>query len=204
MFSFPKHFKYPENERIWFTDHIPVWNEFLKDRFNKKNICLEIGAYYGASTVYIREQLCNTADSHLYVMDINMNSFLTNNIEPYDNITFMQGESRDSFKKFNHNGIQKEFLDFVYIDGSHLCVHVLEDAVNAFYCLKDGGIMIFDDYLGGLEQERHLQVKTGVDAFIYTFNRHLIEIHSGYQLILMKKEYFEEEEYRSNYYSVSK
>ena len=41
--------------------------------------------------------------------------------------------------------------------------YVLEDAVNSFYCLKNNGVMIFDDFGGGLEQEKHLQVKTAVD-----------------------------------------
>ena len=200
MFTFPAHFKHPPEERIWFLDHQPNWDILLKDKFDKPNVCLEIGCYNGASAVYIREKLCNTPDSHLYLMDINKSDIFAENIAPYDNITFLQGESRDSFKTFNHHGIKKEFLDFFYIDGSHLCVHALEDAVNAFYCLKDGGIMIFDDYLGGLDQEKHLQVKTGVDAFIYAFYRHLIEIHNGYQLVLMKKTYFDQVEYQSNYY----
>ena len=38
----------------------------------------------------------------------------------------------------------KEFLDFVYIDGNHMSKYVLEDAVNAFYCLKNNGYIIFD------------------------------------------------------------
>ena len=203
MFKYPSHFTYPTNEQIWFNDHINNWESVLKDKIDKDNICLEIGAYYGGSTVYIRERLCNTLNSHLYVMDINKNDIFMSNISPYNNITFLQGESRDSFKTFNHNGIQKEFLDFVYIDGSHLCVHVLEDAVNAFYCLKDGGIMIFDDYLGGLNDFPYMQVKTGVDAFIHAFYRHLVLLYNGYQIILMKKTHFDTVEYQANYYTTN-
>lgn len=187
MFKFPAHFSYPADTRVWFHDHIQNWENYLVDLFDKPNVCLEIGAYHGASTTYIRERLCNSAESHLYVMDIDKSDYLESNIKPYDNITFLQGESRDLFKTLSHNGQTKEFLDFVYIDGSHTSAHVLEDAVNAFYCLKDGGVMIFDDYLGGLEQPSHMQAKYGVDGFVYSMHRHLQELFSGYQVGLVKK-----------------
>lgn len=201
MFDFPQHFTYPENERVWFKDHINHWEQYLSSLFNKPNVCLEIGSYHGASSVYIREQLCSSEGSHLYLMDINQSDFLLSNIKPYDNVTLFHGESRDAFKTFTHNDETKEFLDFVYIDGSHMSCHVLEDAVNAFYCLKDGGIMIFDDYLGGLEQEKHLQVKSGVDAFAFAFHKHLELFFKGYQLGLIKRWNFSDNDLRENYYS---
>ena len=200
--QYPKHFTYPQDVRVWFNDHIPTWERCLSSLFNKPNICLEIGAFHGASTVYIKERLCSSDGSHLYVMDINASSYLIDNIKPYKDITFLQGESRDSFKKLEHNGQTKEFLDFVYVDGSHMSMHVLEDAVNAFYHLKDGGIMIFDDYLGGLEQAIHMQVKTGVDAFAHAHRKHLVRLFSNYQMGLIKKTNFNEGELKENYYAV--
>jgi predicted O-methyltransferase YrrM len=200
--KYPSHFTYPPNVRIWFEDHIQKWDMNLNNIINKPNICLEIGAYHGASSIYIREKLCNTPNSHLYIMDINKSEYLVNNIKPYDNITFIQGESRDSFKTFKHDDQTKEFLDFVYIDGSHMSIHVLEDAINAFYCLKNGGIMIFDDYLGGLEQEQYMQVKTGVDAFFYSFYKHLELLFDGYQIAFIKRTNFSKGDLTENYYDV--
>lgn len=187
MFKFPEHFTHPTDSRIWFQDNIENWERHLFNLFDKPNVCLEIGACHGASTTFIREKLCNLPDSHLYVMDIEKSEYLDNNIKPYDNITFLQGESRDLFKTLSHNGQTKEFLDFIYIDGSHQSIHVLEDAVNAFYCLKDGGIIIFDDYLGGLEQPTYMQAKFGIDGFINGAHNHLLELFSGYQVGLVKK-----------------
>lgn len=202
MFKFPKHFTYPKNTRVWFEDHVKSWEHYLSHMFNQENVCLEIGSYHGASTMFIRETMCNTENSHLYIMDINKTEYLDANIKPYNNITLLQGESRDLFRSFSHEGKTKEFLDFVYIDGSHMSIHVLEDAVNSFYCLKDGGIMIFDDYLGGLEQATYMQVKCGVDGFIYGAHRHLQELFSGYQLGLVKKLNFEKGDLQENYYEV--
>jgi predicted O-methyltransferase YrrM len=200
-FEYPKHFKYPD-ERIFFTDHIQSWEFLFSDLKNKPNICLEIGALYGGASVYILENLCKFSNSHHYIMDINNNQYLENNLKPYDDrVTLMLGESCDTFKYFEHNGIRREFLDFVYVDGNHLSKYVLEDAVNSFYCLKNDGIIVFDDYAGGLEQEQHLQVKTGVDAFLYAYRKYVEVIFSGYQLILRKKFHIIDEELKINYYN---
>jgi predicted O-methyltransferase YrrM len=203
MFNYPNHFIYPKNETIWFNDHIEKWNTFFPFMKEKPNVCLEIGAYHGASSVYIAENFCKNDNSHLYIMDINESEHFKSNISSYKNVTFIKGESRDSFKYFNHNGVNKEFLDFVYIDGSHMSCHVLEDAINSFYCLKNGGIIIFDDYLGGLEQEPHLQVKLGVDAFMSAFHKHLILFMNDYQIGFIKKWNFTNDDLEKNYYNNS-
>ena len=62
--------------------------------------------------------------------------------------------------------------------------------------------MIFDDYGGGLEQEEHLQVKTGVGGFMHAYRKYINVIHVGYQLILQKVEYLSEFEMKENYYKV--
>ena len=202
-YQYPKHFKYPEGERYFFLNHVDSWEHFLPNYGDEPRVCLEIGALYGGSSVYILEEFCKEEGSHHYIMDINTNEFIESNIKPYKNkVTYLLGESADSFRKFNHNGETKEFLDLIYIDGNHLSKYVLEDAVNAFYCLKINGIMIFDDYGGGLEQEEHLQVKTGVGGFMHAYRKYINVIHVGYQLILQKVEYLSEFEMKENYYKV--
>lgn len=200
IYEYPNHFSYPESTRIFFLDHVPIWEKFLSDLKNRDNICLEIGSLYGGSSVYILENFCKTENSHLYVMDINDNIYLQNNLKPYKNVTKIIGESSNSFKSFVHQNLTKEFLDFVYIDGNHMSKYVLEDAVNSFHCLKEGGVMIFDDFGGGLEQPKHLQVKTGVDSFLYSYEQHVELIFVGYQLILKKINKVSIEDYKSNYY----
>jgi len=116
-YQYPEHFTYPD-ERMFFTDHISIWEEILSSLKDKPNITLEIGALYGGSSVYILDKFCEKEGSHHYIMDINTNEFIENNIKPYeDKLTYLLGESSDSFKKFKHNGKSKEFLDLVYIDG---------------------------------------------------------------------------------------
>jgi hypothetical protein len=80
--------------------------------------------------------------------------------------------------------------------------YVLEDAVNSFYILKNGGYMIFDDFGGGWEQEPHMQVKTAVESFVHSYGKYLDVVHQGYQLIIRKKEYINNDELIGNYYKI--
>ncbi len=202
-YQYPEHFKYPQGERYFFLNHVESWEHFLPNYGDEPRVCLEIGALYGGSSVYILDKFCKKEGSYHYIMDINTNEFIENNIKPYDGkVKYLLGESADSFKTFNHNGQTKEFLDFVYIDGNHMCKYVLEDAVNAFYCLKNGGYIIFDDYGGGLEQEQYLQVKTGADAFYHGYHKYLEIVYNGYQVIMRKIKYINENDLKENYYKV--
>ena len=201
-YTYPEHFKYPDTEKVYFADHILLWEKVFDFLKTKSNVCLEIGALYGGSSVYILDEFCKMDGSHHYIMDINSNEYIDINLYPYrDKVTYLKGESADSFKSFNHLGETKEFLDFVYIDGNHMSKYVLEDAVNAFYCLKNNGIMVFDDFGGGLEQEPHLQVKTAVDSFVYSYQKYLNVVYVGYQLIVQKIEYINNDELKGNYYN---
>jgi predicted O-methyltransferase YrrM len=175
-YQYPKHFKYP-NERVFFTDHISLWESLLGDLKNKPNKTLEIGALYGGCSVYILEEFCKEKGSEHVIMDINKNDFITNNLLPYkDKVRYLLGESSDSFKLFT----EKEIFDLIYIDGNHMSKYVLEDTVNSFYVLKDGGYMIFDDFGGGWEQEKHMQVKTSVESFVHSYEKYIDVIHQGY------------------------
>ncbi len=196
-YIYPSHFKYPDTERIFFTDHINLWESILGELKNKPNTTLEIGALYGGSSVYILEEFCKLEGSQHYIMDINTNSYIENNTYPYgDKVKYLLGESSDSFKKFT----EKDIFDLIYIDGNHMSKYVLEDAVNSFYVLKDGGYMIFDDFGGGWEQERHLQVKTAVESFVHSYDKYIDIIHQGYQFVIRKKEYINNDELIGNYY----
>ena len=202
-YTYPEHFTYPENERYFFLNHVSSWKHFLPNFGNQPRVCLEIGALYGGSSVYILENFCKLDGSHHYIMDINTNEFIENNLKPYkDKVTYLIGESSDSFKKFEHENKSKEFLDFIYVDGNHMSKYVLEDAVNSFYCLKNNGYIIFDDYGGGLEQEKYLQVKVGVDAFYHAYHKYLEIIHIGYQAIMIKREFLNVDSLKENYYKI--
>ena len=200
-FNYPEHFKHPSGDRIYFMDHVQLWEDKLSFLKQKPNVCLEIGALFGAASTYILESYCKLGGSHLHIMDLNTNEYIQNNIAPYNNVSYHRGLSEDLLRNFTHEGKTKEFLDFVYIDGNHMSKHVLEDAVNAFYYLKPGGIMVFDDYGWGANDPIHCQPKTGVDAFIYAYSAYLEQINMGWHVMLRRNGYdMTTEERQSNYY----
>ncbi len=196
LYSFPtfiysEHFKHLDNMGdVFFTHHLSYFDTILGPLFNKPNICLEIGTHYGASAVWFLETICKAPDSHLYMMDVTPlkgYTILENNLTPYKNYTYIVGESRDSFKGFNHNGETKEFLDFIYVDGNHGEKWVLEDAVNAFYCLKPGGIICFDDYLADPDDIGSVNVSYAVDSFAKCFKDDIEFIFQSQQIWFIKK-----------------
>ncbi len=191
-FTYPEHFKHVDNiDDVYFVYHIDKFNRILKPIFHKPNICLEIGTHYGASAVWFLETICKSEGSHLYMMDVTpMEGYtlLEKNLAPYSNYTYIDGYSVESFKKFNHDGQIKEFLDFVYIDGSHYSRDVLADAINAFYCLKEEGIMCFDDYEPQTNEEESYAVKTAVDAFELCFKNQIEVIETSYQKWFLKRQ----------------
>lgn len=47
-YNYLNHFKYPENQRIWFNDHYKHWETYFKDLKSKPNVCLEdaVNSFY--------------------------------------------------------------------------------------------------------------------------------------------------------------
>lgn len=75
---------------------------------------------------------------------------------------------------------------FVYVDGSHLARHVLEDAVLSFPLLKPGGVLGFDDYLWGAGCEPRQTPRPAVDAFEAIYGPRLQLLFSNAQRFFRK------------------
>jgi hypothetical protein len=83
-----------------------------------------------------------------------------------------RGRSEEMLVKLIGQGIR---ADFIYVDGSHQAADVLSDAVLAWKLLKEGGVLIFDDYLWARYQDRPLlNPKMAIDAFV---NCHLDQLN---------------------------
>lgn len=80
--------------------------------------------------------------------------------------------------------LKKDYSDFIYIDGDHRALAVINDAENAWPLLKSGGILAFDDYLWTDQVDTP---KEAVDRFIATHNDELDVLHHGYQVWVQKK-----------------
>ena len=85
-----------------------------------------------------------------------------------------------------HEQQNKPFANLVYIDGSHIAKHVIEDAILSWKLLKVGGLMIFDDYEWGPTETIENQPKTGINAFLQAYQGNYQLIAKGWQIYIKK------------------
>jgi len=85
------------------------------------------------------------------------------------------------------NARDEEGFDAIYIDGSHTARDVLMDSIMSWPLLKQGGVMIWDDYLWDDVEGVYNQPKLGIDAFLDVFQDRIEIIHNGYQVGIKKR-----------------
>ena len=201
-FTYPSHMKRPEGffGSNFFEKWIPNWEKHLGHIAGKPNIVgIEIGVLHGDCAVFCAEKIVNGEGSVLYAVDINETEYLKNNIAPYlgKNVQFIKGRSYDVLR---HN-FKEQTADYIYIDGSHLAIDVLSDAVLSWSLLKDDGILIFDDYGWGAHTTDNKQKpKLAIDSFLAAYTEHYTLIEGGWQVFLKKLPYtYSKEELEANY-----
>ncbi|ORA33347.1 hypothetical protein BST20_22530 [Mycobacterium branderi] len=84
---------------------------------------------------------------------------------------------------------QQEF-DLIYVDGSHFADDVLMDGITAWRLLKQGGIMIFDDFLWPCYPRARANPWWAIDQFL-TYHPGEYKVLAAYdQIILQRKTKF--------------
>lgn len=180
----------------WFQNNINLWEEKVVTNLPNIPRILEIGAFEGMSTCWLAskypESIMDVIDTFEGSMENgnggngsteNLLDRFLENISPYKNrITVHIGESAGHVRQF-----EKELFDMIYVDGSHQAKHVLTDAIQGFYSLKHGGVMVFDDYEWHAYPDPNLCPQKGVNIFLDLFGDELNIIHKEYQLIIIKK-----------------
>ena len=192
----------------WFSHNIPVWEQLatlLPGEAGKRTF-LEIGSFEGRSMVWIVENMMSDCEA-LDCIDTWEGS------EEHSAETVQGIEDRFEYNRQLvidrfperivdvHKGTSVQELahwlveapedhptfDFIYIDGSHTAKDVLTDACMAWPLLKQGGLMVFDDYLWGESRDILHRPKMAVDFFVNTFAESLDIVHIGHQFAVRKK-----------------
>lgn len=156
------------------------WQRFLSyNLFNTRPInYLEIGTFYGANLFSVANTYASHPESKLYCIDpwidyTDYDEYKTQQNTIYNTFnknleSFSEKHKINVFRGYSNNEVPKlsdEYFDIIYIDGNHEPEYVLEDAVLCFRKLKEGGIMIFDDYgWGGPDL-----TKRGIDSFVHAY-----------------------------------
>jgi predicted O-methyltransferase YrrM len=184
----------------WFAnDGATNFQNILPPEFSGKPArFLQIGSYAGDASFWIYENLLKDSASVLVDVDTwegsdeivhkQLNWKTVENV--YDIKTAQARLDRkilklkttsDAFFKNN-----REFYDFIYIDGDHTAYGVIKDAVNAFECLNPRGIIGFDDYdwrggTGAADRPR-----MAIDAFLEIYKGKIEILLKGYQCWIRK------------------
>lgn len=200
-----KNYTYSED---WFSHNINNWNQIF-NYFNlkgKDNLTfLEIGCFEGRSTNYLLDNILTGKNSVIHVIDTfkgsinetgmswrhehnfdNLENVFLHNIKNYkDKVFIHKGKSGDILKKDFSGAI----FDFIYIDGSHTSYDVLQDAVLCHPLLKDGGLIIFDDF--GWKDTNNLHPtnspELGIISFYNNYQLFYTPVFQGYQVGFIKK-----------------
>lgn len=189
----------------WFDANIPRWDALLNPlRFGPIQV-LEIGAFEGASTTWILEDLFTHPESRLTTIDpfkgtheyaaaeLSGEPELQQITRFYKNVhttgklhqlIVMQSFSYEALIQLSSHKLA--YFDFIYIDGGHAAYEVLSDVVLAWPLLKEGGILILDDYKWNYFVEAHNNPEIAINAFLACFKPDIEIVEIGHQVVLKK------------------
>jgi len=170
----------------WFSHNIPNF-EACMAAIPEKKLFLEIGSYEGRSTCWLLQNGLSAKGSIVCVDPFpNLNE-----VEGrfWSNVHATQGaEQKVSLMKMTSGQALVDMLnfkyvfDFIYVDGDHSALMAYHDGTGAWKLLKQGGVMLFDDYL-----YPHEPTGVGIDKFLKEHEGQYDIIVNNYQLAVQKK-----------------
>lgn len=175
----------------YFGDKGILWSTVLADYKGKPELrYLEVGLFEGQSAFWVIDNILTHPTSHLTgidpFFDTDSDGYALPAGEKYKDVfysnlsasgakeraTIIEGFSQVELRKLPLNS-----FDIIYIDGSHAKADVLEDAILSWRLLKEGGVLIFDDYY---------YTKAAIDIFYSCFGEHFDVLHVADQVLLKK------------------
>lgn len=172
-------------EHDWFSGNLRRFEHFLSPLKGADCKLLEIGTDEGRAAVWLVDNVAVSAGSRLTCIDIVEHANWRANIDATgaaDRVDLRLGRSRDVLP-----ALPRDHFDFVYVDGYHGRVEVLEDAVLSFRLAKVGGVIAFDDYTwedpAGHEDGAP---KEAVDALCQVYRNKLEVLFRGRQVWIRK------------------
>jgi predicted O-methyltransferase YrrM len=169
-------------------------NVLYPDKPSGVMMCAEIGAFEGKGSIVITDYLCSNKASKLYCIDPFDNEYVKGN----NTMAFWNSACNGQYERFRHNTsrypqimeckatsdmyiptLENNKLDFCYIDGDHSPGQVYKDAVNILPKMKQGGVILFDDYLW---EKNGVVTKNGIDRFLKEYIGKYTLLLKNYQL----------------------
>lgn len=186
----------------WFKNQVYNWHNHCQNFAQFPKRILEIGAFEGASTTWFLDNLLKHKKSRIVSIDT-----FEGSVEHKDNpqivealekrfkynisickgkhkLSVIKGKSTENLAKLLVNKTPK--FDLIYIDGSHFASDVLQDAIGSWPLLKDGGFLVFDDYLWDWYEDPSHNPRLAIDSFLSCFKNQFEIVESNYQIWIRK------------------
>ncbi len=160
---------------------------------------LQIGAYTGDATTWLFENVLTHPDAHLVDVDtwagsdeVEHKDMNWQSVEiVYDSKTqeYTGSGKLDKVKTTSDNffSLNRDFYDFIYIDGDHTAASVLKDGINALKFLEPSGVIAFDDYMWRSGRGPTYDPYPSIDAILTAFSNDFDVIDIGLQVWLRRK-----------------
>jgi predicted O-methyltransferase YrrM len=189
----------------WFSTRIPQWERQVAGRFAGKPGLrfLEIGSFEGRSACWLLQNVLTDpsvrltcvdpfavdaagglGDSDIDVPPLPYEETFDHNMRAIgaaDRVVKLKGRSAEILRT-----LPRASFDFVYVDGSHLAPDVLGDLVQAWDLLKDGGLLVIDDYVWKATRDPLTTPRPAIDAFMSIFYGQYLLMERSYQVTLLK------------------
>ena len=166
---------------------------------------LEIGVYTGTSLIEIVKMIpgsrgvaIDSWTNYKEQQHATMNNMVENGVECafYRNVEKARLSSRidarkgDSYEILLEMNCVGEKYDFIYVDGSHLCLDVYLDLMLSWKLLTVGGIMAIDDYTlnSGDDFEKLERPFEAVNYFLEKVGNEITVLNKGYRIFIEKRE----------------
>ena len=196
--------KIPDISESQLTSGWKNWDKILNEFVGKKINIMEIGVYRGVAASWFLTNLMSHKGSRYYAVDTwegspeyqgkidfkEIEATFKKNIENTgrdDQVVTLKMRSDEALLKLNTLK-DKVMFDIIFIDASHEARDVLSDAILSWRLLKNGGVMIFDDYKWTKLKEPYFQPKLAIDSFVASYKPELDVILYDYQAFFRKKQ----------------
>jgi len=149
-------------------------NYFIDNFLDGKNsfiTCVDPFIKYGEST------LTKMSEWDVYINESTYDKFLKNTFNNKDKIILKRGLSVDILPTLDC------IYDFIYIDGDHSEDAVWLDAIYSFKILKEGGIIVFDDYEWNVGKK---SPKAAIDRFLREYRDYIEILDINFQVVVKK------------------
>ena len=171
----------------WFTHNIPNFT-LCMNTIPEHKLFLEIGSYEGRSTCWLLQNGLANKGSIVCVDPYNGTGFDRIEARFWTNTAQARHDTQivSLYKKTSEEALAemltfKYAFDFIYIDGNHSADMAFADGLGAWKLLKQGGVMLFDDY-----KYPHEPTGDGIDRFLEHHKGSYEIIINNYQLGVKK------------------